>query len=176
MAIADKPVMKDGETSVPVKTAVPPLRRWDPLDLFGTLQDDLERFWQAGWPFRGRLRLSAPPLPRLTAAWAPRADVYRKDGGLVVKAELPGMTKDSIHVSLEQGDLTISGERRDESEVKEDDYFRCERSYGSFYRRFALPAEVKADQITASYTDGVLEVFVPTPVAEPPKAAQIPVS
>lgn len=67
----------------------------------------------------------------------------------------------------------IRGERHAESEVKEEDYYRAERSYGSFYRRLPLGFEVAADQITASYTDGVLEVQVPKPTPESPKATKI---
>ena len=106
--------------------------------------------------------------------WMPSVDVYEKDGNVVVKAELPGMKKEDIDITLDQGDLVIRGERKAESEVKEQDYYRLERCYGSFYRRIPLPFEVKPDQITASYTDGVLEVRIPKPPQEQPQPQKIP--
>jgi HSP20 family protein len=106
--------------------------------------------------------------------WRPSVDVYEKDGNLVIKAELPGMKKEDIEVALDQGDLVIRGERKAESEVKEENYYRIERNYGSFYRRIPLPFEVKPDQITASYNDGVLEVRIPKPAQERPQPQRIP--
>jgi HSP20 family protein len=106
----------------------------------------------------------------------PSTDVYEKDGNLVVKAELPGMKKEDIEVTLDQGDLVIRGERKAESEVTEEDYYRLERSYGSFYRRLPLGFHVTAEQIAASYHDGVLEVRIPKPKQEQPQAKKIPVA
>jgi HSP20 family protein len=85
------------------------------------------------------------------------------------------MKKEDIDITLEQGDLVIRGERHAESELKEDAYYRAERSYGRFYRRIPLGFEVKADQIEARYGDGVLEVQVPLPAQEKPAAQQIAV-
>ena len=153
------------------------LRRRDPFDMFDELQDEMMRLWAQAWPMMPR-PLSRP-LRRMALApttWTPSVDVYEKDNTLVVKAELPGMTKDDIEVTVEQGDLLIRGERKTEHEVNEEHYRRMERSYGSFYRRIPLPADVKADQVTASYKDGVLEVDVPKPADEKPQPRKIPLS
>lgn len=162
------------QTTVPVKAGDGGLRRWTPSEIFDTIRDEFDRLWsQAGFGPHPRSLLR--PAQSLTA-WAPRMDVFEKDGSLVVKADLPGVKKEDVQVTLERGDLLIQGERKTESEVKEEDYYRCERSYGSFYRRLPLPAEVKADQIEASFTDGVLEVRVRMPVVEQPEPTKINVT
>jgi HSP20 family protein len=106
--------------------------------------------------------------------WTPSVDVYERDNTLVVKAEVPGLKKEDIEVALDQGDLVIRGERKAESEVKEENYYRIERNYGSFYRRIPLPFEVQADQVSASYNDGVLEVRIPKPAQEQAQPQRIP--
>jgi HSP20 family protein len=84
--------------------------------------------------------------------------------------------KEDIEITLDQGDLVIRGERKAEHEVKEEQHYRMECSYGSFYRRIPLPSGVKADQIKATYNDGVLEVRIPTPAQEQPQEQKIPVT
>ncbi len=101
--------------------------------------------------------------------WMPAVDVFEKDDKFVVKAELPGMKEDDIDVSVVGDTLTVKGEKRSETEVKEEDYYRCERSYGSLYRSIPLPATVDADKIEASYEDGVLEITLPKAAAVKPK-------
>jgi HSP20 family protein len=93
----------------------------------------------------------------------------------VVKAEVPEVKKEDIDVALEGGDLVIRGERKAEQEVKEEDYYRMERSYGSFYRRIPLGFEVKSEQVQAKYTDGVLEVSIPKPAETALQAQKIKV-
>lgn len=91
----------------------------------------------------------------------PSLDVYEEKDSVVVKAELPGMKKEEVEVNLAGETLTIKGEKKEDKEVKEDDYYRRERSYGSFLRSVGLPCEVKSDEIKASFKDGVLEVRMP---------------
>lgn len=91
----------------------------------------------------------------------PSLDVYEEKDAVVVKAELPGMKKEDVEVNLAGETLTIKGEKKEGKEVKEDDYYRRERSYGSFLRTVALPCEVKSDEIKASFKDGVLEIRMP---------------
>jgi len=111
-------------------------------------------------------------LPAEQMAWAPTIDVFEKGDKFVVKAEIPGMKEDDIHVSVEGDMLTIRGEKKTESEVKEEDYYHCERSYGSFLRSVALPSTVDASKIDADYEDGVLEVTLPKkPEVKPKKVA-----
>ena len=90
--------------------------------------------------------------------WAPAIDVFEKEDKFVVKAELPGMKEEDINVSVVGDTLTIKGERKAESEVKEDDYHYCERSYGSFSRSLAVPSNIDAKKIEANHEDGVLEI------------------
>lgn len=93
--------------------------------------------------------------------WAPFSDVLETKDALVVRCDLPGMKRDDIRVELENGFLTIEGERTFEKATKEEDYRRIERSYGKFFRNFMLPPNVIQDKIEAKYEQGVLEVKIP---------------
>jgi HSP20 family protein len=157
---------------VPVKKAADDrLSRREPFELFNALQEEMGRLWSQPWSLIRPLR--RPALK--TTAWAPRMDVFEKDGNLVVKAELPGVKKEDIQLTLDRGDLEIRGERKAESEVKEDDYYHVERSYGGFYRRLPLPFEVNAERIQANYSEGVLEISIPRPAEEKPQPHKISV-
>ena len=105
--------------------------------------------------------------------WNPAVDLYEKDDHFVIKAELPGVDKKDIKIDLKDRVLTLSGERSYDNEVKEENYYRKERSYGKFQRAFRLPADVDSDQIKAEFKDGVLQVEVPKP--EEQKAKQVTV-
>ena len=128
------------------------LARWDPF----TEMEDVSSYWNN---FFGE-NMFPSTWSRLPSVreWLPAMDVYERDGKLIVKAELPGMHEDDINVSVEGNSLVIKGNKKFEKEVKEEDYYHCERSYGSFYRAVPLPAEVDKDKIDADYDDGVLEV------------------
>ena len=109
-------------------------------------------------------------LPLEERGWAPALDVFEKEDKFVVKAEIPGMKMEDIDVSVVGDTLTIKGEKTSESEVKEDDYYCCERSYGKFHRSIALPSSVDATKIDADYEDGILEVSLPkAPEVKPKK-------
>jgi len=111
-------------------------------------------------------------IPMLEMGWAPAIEVFEKEDKFVVKAEIPGMKEDDIDVSVVGDTLTIKGERKAESEVKEEDYYCCERSYGSFSRSIALPSTVDASKIKADYEGGILEVSLPkAPEVKPKKIA-----
>jgi len=155
--------------TAPAKTEPGKLRRRDPFEMFETFQDDMTRLWGQTWPF------GAWPLARRAAQptetgtfWTPRVDVYEKDGDFVVKAELPGAAKDDIEITLDQGALIIRGQKKAETEVKEEHYYRMEQSYGSFYRRLALPFETTPEQVKATYAEGILEIHIPKPATTPP--------
>ena len=149
-----------------------PVRR-DPATFFEAMQDEVERLWgRTPFAFRPPTRRNGE-TPEL---WAPRIDIFEKDGALMVKAELPGVKKEDVSVALDDGDLIIRGERKTESEVKEEDYHRMEWSYGEFYRRLPLPFEAQVEGIKASFTDGVLEISVPKPAIPKPAAQPITVN
>jgi HSP20 family protein len=111
-------------------------------------------------------------LPVEERGWMPAVDVFEKEDKFVVKAELPGMKEEDIDVSVVGDTLSIKGEKKTETEVKEEDYYRSERSYGSFYRSIPIPSNVDAGKIEASFEDGVLEVALPkSPKVKPKKIA-----
>jgi len=99
-------------------------------------------------------------------SWNPRIDVVKKEGEIVLKADLPGVKPDEIEVEVEDGVLTVSGEHEEQSEEKEERYLRRERRFGSFSRSMALPEGVTAGDIEATTTDGVLELTIPLPKPE----------
>jgi HSP20 family protein len=167
--------------TVPVKTVAKAeprtgeLTHRSPWRLFDEVRDEMEDFWRGArnWPaFPHFTKL----LGKETTGWMPTTDVYRTNGNLVVKADLPGLSKDDVEVKVEDGFLIVQGERREEKEKKEKEYYRSECSYGSFYRRVPLPDDVDADKISAKVHDGVLEVTVPLPATETKEAKKITVS
>ena len=112
------------------------------------------------------------PLGRLPVeerGWMPAVDVFEKEDRFVIKAELPGMKEEDIDVSVVGDTLSIRGEKKTETEINDEDYYRCECSYGSFYRSIPLPSNVDADKIEASFEDGILEVALPKSAKVKPK-------
>lgn len=108
-------------------------------------------------------------LPVEERGWMPAVDVFEKEDRFVVKAELPGMKEEDIDVSVVGDTLSIKGEKKTEAEIKDEDYYRCERSYGSFYRSIPIPSNVDANKIEASFEDGILEVALPKSAKVKPK-------
>jgi HSP20 family protein len=140
---------------------------WEPGERLmrrGLRRGLLGEFFDGG-PIARRMRRRAA----LRAAFKPKADIFEHDDTLVIKAELPGVKKGDVEVTVDDGDLVISGERKAESAIKDDDYYQGETLYGRFYRRLPLPAGAKLEQITAEHKDGVLEIRVSLPAR--PKVA-----
>jgi len=102
-------------------------------------------------------RLRMPEMEEIS----PTVDIFEEAGDVVVKAELPGMRKEDIDVKLTENTVTISGEKKKEEKVEKKNYYRMERSYGSFTRAFSLPAEVQTDKAKAQFTEGILQIRVP---------------
>lgn len=138
-------------------------RRWDPVSMFNDIETEMDRMFGSRFPFMQPLFRGVGRAGRAGQGWAPSADIYEKDGNLVVKAELPGVDKDNVSVTVENGDLVIQGERKSDDEVNDENYYRMERFSGNFYRRFTLPEGIDEDKITAEYKDGVLQVQIPKP-------------
>ena len=138
---------KSEERSVTTRPAIP-------LRGFSDLFEEMERFW-GSFPTLRRIR------PLLEQQQWPAIDVFERDGSLVVRADIPGMSAKDIDISLSDSGITISGERTEEKEVKEKDYHRSERSYGRFTRQLALPAGVDREKSEANFKDGVLEITLP---------------
>lgn len=140
------------------------LALWNnPFGLLHRFTEDMERFFDEF--ATGRL---APDNARLSreARWIPNVDAFEQNGNLVVRADLPGVTKDAVNVEVAEGLLTIKGERNKEFEEEKEGVYRHERAYGSFYRAFPLPQGVKSEDVKATFSNGVLEVTVPLPVAK----------
>jgi HSP20 family protein len=105
----------------------------------------------------------------LSWGWNPVVDIYDNDDNIVIKAELPGVKKKDIEVDIKDRVLTLKGERTADNEVKEDNYYRRESTYGRFERSFTLPAEVDPGKVKADFKDGILKVEVPKPEHKKPK-------
>ena len=144
------------------ETSLGPSRR-DPFALMRQMTSDLERvFDESSWPsFRW------PSLHWGTGAeattWAPRIDVFEKNQRLVTRIDLPGMKKEDVKVEVTDGQLAISGERKQAKEERGEKFYRSEREYGSFYRAIPLPEGARVEDVKALFTEGVLEVSVPLP-------------
>lgn len=138
-------------------------------------ENEIEHLFADLSPFRwGQWRGLGESKDKLGRLLAPSLDVYDEKKDVVVKAELPGLTKDDVQVTLSDSTVTIKGEKKREKEVKEKDFYRSEREYGSFLRTVPLPAAVNADQVVANFKDGVLEIRLPksdTPRAKPTRVA-----
>ena len=128
---------------------------FDPLNGLDSLQSEIGNF------LRPMSKLIGEDGGIFEREWRPAIDVYDSDNALLVKADIPGLKKDEIDVSIHDGTLTIKGEKKMENEVNEENYFRSERFYGSFTRSIQLPTEVERDKVTATYKDGVLELKLP---------------
>ncbi len=107
--------------------------------------------------------------------WSPAVDIFETADSIVMKAELPGVSRDNIDIQVQDNTLMLKGERKFEREVKEENYLRIERSYGAFQRAFTLPTVVQRDKIKATFKDGVLEVTMPKAEEAKPKQVKIDV-
>jgi HSP20 family protein len=141
------------------------LTHWE-RDMDRMMEDFFGRRMRPWWPERWSRTEEMEVKP-------PIVDVFEEKDDMVVKAELPGIEKDNIEVNLTDHTLTIKGEKKKEEEVKEENYYRAERSYGSFLRTLELPRDVRADQVKASFKNGILEVRMPK--TEEAKAKEIKV-
>lgn len=150
--MAEKAKEKEGRSLAPWKPMMD-LTRWE-RDMERMMDAFFDRRMRPWWPERW---LSREPME----VSAPAIDLYEEKDDIVVKVELPGMEKDNIQVNLSDHTLTIKGEKKKEQEIKEKNYYRSERAYGSFIRTLELPKDVHGDKVKASFKNGVLEVRLP---------------
>jgi HSP20 family protein len=141
------------------------LVRWDPIRELDSLQGDMNRLFDRF--FEGR---AANGTAR---RWIPAMDLVETDDRLVLRGDLPGMSEDDIDIEIKDSVLTVSGERKAESEEKGKGYHRVERAFGSFSRSLTLPQGIDADQVKAEFDKGVLEVTIPKPAEAKPTRVQI---
>jgi HSP20 family protein len=126
---------------------------WDPFREISTMRDDMERLFDT--------MIGRYPRERTEGFWAPSVDVEETNDTVNIRAEVPGMNKEDIKVTVSEDTVTLSGERKQEAEQKDRTFHRIERVYGKFQRTIALPASVEGDQAKASYKAGVLELVLP---------------
>jgi HSP20 family protein len=139
------------------------------LGLFEQLRDEMDRMFETVPP--GRVRFA----PWRETAFVPALEIEEKDGKLFVKADLPGLQKENVRVEIAGEGITITGERKEEKEEKNEGYFRTERLYGSFERFVPLPDEAALDKAVAEFKDGVLTVVVPLAAQPKMEAKTLPI-
>ena len=138
--------------------------KWDPFRDVAALQDRINRIFNDSF---GRSRDLEDEVGLYD--WRPPVDIYETNEGIVLKVELPGVNKDDVSVEVKNNVLTLKGERLLDPEIKDEHYYRKERSFGKFNRSFSLQEPIKPDLIKAAFKDGVLTVEVPRLEAEKPK-------
>lgn len=144
---------------------------WDPLREISHLENRLERFFNR--PLSRWLAGNGEKELMTITEWAPLVDISEDEQQFIVKAELPDLKKEEVKVVLENGELTISGERKLEKEEKGKRYHRIERSYGTFLRSFSLPDGVNGEKVTADFSNGILEVRLPKDATAKPEAIEV---
>jgi len=134
------------------------LTRWNPYDDLQRMRDEFQRVFSAGFPWLGRDE----------SHWGPSVDVRETVTGFVVEAELPGVDRDNLDVTVSEDGITLRGEVREERQEGEGGFRQIERRYGSFHRSIVFPAPVAHEQAAAEYKDGILRITVPK--AEPARS------
>lgn len=145
-----------------IRYRTPELATWSPFDRLSSLRDLLDSAFQL-----------AGSSPDFAAGWAPTLDVFEDDSKITVHLEAAGMKKEDFDISLQDGVLTISGERKSKSEQREGESLRSERSFGAFSRSITLPSPVNTEAVKAAYEDGVLTVTLPKAEEAKPKKIQV---
>jgi HSP20 family protein len=148
--------------------------RWDPFQDLRDAQEEMAQMTQMSQMLARALGLQGQPQGSATAtAWAPALDISERKDAYLVTVELPGVEAEDLEITLEDGLLTIQGERIFAHDSSEQQFHRVERRYGAFRRSITLPAQVQAEQIEASFDNGVLQIVVPKMEEATPKRIQI---
>lgn len=144
------------------------LVRWDPAREVDVLQSDMNRLFDAFFQGRGGNRATGT-----TQRWVPPMDLTEGEGEYVLRADLPGLSRDDIDIQVKDDVLTISGERKSEHHENGEGFYRVERAFGRFSRSLDLPTGVEAASVSADFDNGVLEVRIPKPAEQQPTRVQI---
>ena len=152
-----------------IRYQTPDTSVWRSMDRFANLRDEINSL------FEGPVWSNAMRTPQLFSGWTPALDIYQTNDDVVAVVELPGMRKEEIDISLQDGMLTISGERKDEA-PEGDKSARTERFVGKFRRSITLPTRVDINKVNATYKDGILTVTLPKAEDVKPKQIQVNVS
>lgn len=145
----------------------PDVWNWSPFDRLTSLRDEINRLFESPLTNGGSDAFNA---------WAPALDVFEDKDNLIVRAELPGLKKEDIEISLHDNSVTISGERKSEKKYEGSETSREERFFGRFTRSFQLPKTVDASKVKAAYKDGLLTVTLPKAEEAKPRQIQIQAS
>jgi len=148
----------------------PEVPQWSPFRHLSSLREEIDRLFES-------------PMAELTQSsgqflngWMPPVDLYEDKDNLHLKTELPGMSKDDIEISIHDGVLTLSGERKLDEKYESAETYRSERCLGRFQRTLTLPSQVNADKVKAHYQDGILTVLMPKAEESKPKHIEIKAS
>ena len=146
---------------------------WNPLREMEETHNRFNRFFSGGFPNR----IGSGEIHSLAVAdWSPEVDISEDDHGYLLQADLPEMKKDDVKVTVEDGILSVSGERKVEKEDHKKKFHRIERCFGTFRRTFTLPEDADSTKVTAEFRDGVLKVHLPTTTTSKSKATQVKVA
>src|ERR1700745_4461699 len=146
---------------------------WNPLRGMEEAQNRFNRFLLVGFPSR----IGSGEIHSLAVAdWSPEVDISEDDRGYLLKADLPEMKKDDVRVTVEDGVLSVSGERKSEKEDNKRKFHRIERSFGNFRRSFTLPEDADSTKVTAELRDGAPKVHLPTNTKARSKAFEVKVA
>lgn len=143
--------------------------RWDPFKNIATLQDRINRLFEDAFPSK------SDDEDFSAGDWKPLADICDKDNLIMIYVEIPGVKKEDVSIEVRENILTLKGSRAADTDIKEENYYRRERSFGSFQRAFTLPPLVNPDNIRAKFKDGVLEIEIPKPEESKPKQITVKV-
>jgi HSP20 family protein len=171
----DKPSRESSHQGLESSRRDTGLRSWsDPFDALRRFADRLDRWPLA--PFWGPPAETAARRRGLAGTWTPQIESFQRGDQFVVRADLPGLTKDDVNVELEDDAVVITGERSSEEQHEDDGYFTSERSYGRFCRVVPLPDGAIADSVKASFQNGVLEVTLQAPPHETRRGRRVEIS
>ncbi|HEU4710067.1 MAG TPA: Hsp20/alpha crystallin family protein [Pyrinomonadaceae bacterium] len=158
---------KKGTMDVALKTP----ETVNPFQMMRRFTQDMERLFEdfQGFTFPTFFKTDFAPFRMEfdNVEWVPQIEVLHNNGKFMVRADLPGLTKDDVTIEVTDDVLTLFGERKAEKEEKREGFYRSERTYGSFYRQIPLPEGAKTENAAATFNNGVLEITIPAPKVEP---------
>ena len=163
--------MKEDTTKGKMEVALTTPETANPFQMMRRFTRDMERMFEdfPGFWFPNFFKTDFAPfrMELDKVEWVPQIEVLQNNGQFMVRADLPGLTKDDVKVEVTDDLLTLSGERKEEKEEKREGFYRSERSYGSFYRQIPLPEGAKTENAAATFRNGVLEITMPAAKVEP---------
>ncbi len=149
--------------------------RWDPSRDLANIEREFNRMFNSFNRKFGFSNSDDDVMEYENAMWTPLADISEDDDNYTVKLDLPGVKKEDVKINYENGQLSISGERKQEREKKNSKYHRVERSYGRYFRSFNLPSKIMEDKIDAEFRDGQLTILIPKSEEAKPKQIEVKV-